>query len=50
MCCQAGEELMKEKPELAEVIGPKISDLEQQFTDLEQTTKDKGERLFDANR
>lgn len=41
---------MKEKPELAELILPKIQDLQQQFVDLEQTTKDKGERLFDANR
>lgn len=47
---KAGEELMKEKPELAELILPKIQDLQQQFVDLEQTTKDKGERLFDANR
>lgn len=47
---QAGEELKKEKPELAEIVQPKIKDLGQQFDDLEQTTKDKGERLFDANR
>ncbi|CAH0387321.1 unnamed protein product [Bemisia tabaci] len=47
---QAGEEIMKEKPELAELIGPKIADLGNTFDDLEVTTKDKGERLFDANR
>ena len=47
---QAGEELVKEKPEMAEMIGPKISELNQHFEDLESTTKDKGERLFDANR
>lgn len=41
---------MKEKPELAELIQPKIAELKQQFDDLERTTKDKGERLFDANR
>lgn len=41
---------MKEKPELAEVISPKISDLSEQFGDLEDMTKEKGERLFDANR
>lgn len=41
---------MKEKPELAELIQPKISELRQQFDDLERTTKEKGERLFDANR
>jgi len=47
---QAAEELVKEKPELAELIEPKISELCQQFDDLERTTKEKGERLFDANR
>lgn len=47
---QAGEELKKEKPEMAEVIQPKIDELEKQFEDLERTTKEKGERLFDANR
>ena len=47
---QAAEELVKEKPELAELIEPKISELSQQFDDLERTTKEKGERLFDANR
>ena len=41
---------MKEKPELAEVVSPKISDLSEQFGDLEMMTKEKGERLFDANR
>lgn len=45
-----GTELTKEKPELAEVIGPKVTDLVEQFNDLETMTKDKGERLFDANR
>ncbi|XP_065222377.1 spectrin beta chain isoform X2 [Planococcus citri] len=47
---QAGEDLVKEKPEMAEIIKPKIADLSEQFDDLEKTTKDKGERLFDANR
>ncbi|KAJ4442212.1 hypothetical protein ANN_12078 [Periplaneta americana] len=47
---QASEELMKEKPELAELIEPRIAELGQQFDDLERTTKEKGERLFDANR
>ncbi|KAG8212716.1 hypothetical protein J437_LFUL019632, partial [Ladona fulva] len=47
---KAGEELMKQKPELAEVIVPKIQELGQQFDDLDRTTKEKGERLFDANR
>ncbi|KAK6634026.1 hypothetical protein RUM44_004633 [Polyplax serrata] len=47
---QSGEELMKEKPELADYIKPKIGELSQSFDHLETTTKDKGERLFDANR
>uniref|UniRef100_T1HWC3 Spectrin beta chain n=1 Tax=Rhodnius prolixus TaxID=13249 RepID=T1HWC3_RHOPR len=34
----------------SEVIGPKVTDLVEQFNDLETMTKDKGERLFDANR
>ncbi|XP_050300402.1 spectrin beta chain isoform X2 [Anthonomus grandis grandis] len=46
----AGEELAKEKPEYANVISPKIEELADQFDVLEQTTKEKGERLFDANR
>jgi spectrin beta len=41
---------MKEKPELAELILPKTQELGSQFDDLERTTKEKGERLFDANR
>ncbi|XP_024081152.1 spectrin beta chain isoform X3 [Cimex lectularius] len=47
---QAGKELMKEKPELAEIVSPKITDLSEQFSTLEKMTKDKGEQLFDANR
>lgn len=35
---------------MAEIIQPKINDLVQHFEDLELTTTDKGERLFDANR
>ncbi|XP_064119290.1 spectrin beta chain-like isoform X5 [Macrobrachium nipponense] len=47
---KAGEELVKEKPEMADMIGPKISELNRHFDALETTTKEKGERLFDANR
>jgi len=35
---------------LADLVKPKINELDQQFTHLEDTTKEKGERLFDANR
>lgn len=47
---KAGEELAKEKPEYADVIKPKLEELADHFDVLEQTTKEKGERLFDANR
>lgn len=47
---QAADDLTKEKPEYANFIQPKMSELGEQFDDLERTTKDKGERLFDANR
>lgn len=32
------------------MVQPKIGELSQQFEHLERTTKEKGERLFDANR
>lgn len=47
---KAADDLMKEKPEFTNIIQPKLSELSEQFDDLEHTTKDKGERLFDANR
>lgn len=47
---QSGEDLAKEKQDWALVIYPELSELEQQFEALEVATKDKGERLFDANR
>lgn len=47
---KSGDELVKEKPEFAQTVQPKIEELADQFDVLEQTTKEKGERLFDANR
>ncbi|CAG0894530.1 unnamed protein product, partial [Darwinula stevensoni] len=47
---QAGEDLMHEKPEMAGIIQPRIEDLTERFEELQQVTKEKGERLFDANR
>lgn len=47
---QAGEGLLKDKPEAAEQVGPVLESLSNQWEELENTTKDKGERLFDANR
>ena len=51
-CCaiQEGEELMRERPDLSPVVQPKLDELNQQWQDLEDTTKQKGQKLFDANR
>lgn len=47
---QAGRDLMAEKPELAPLIEPQLAEIAQQFEALENTTTQKGEKLFDANR
>ncbi|XP_011882724.1 PREDICTED: spectrin beta chain isoform X2 [Vollenhovia emeryi] len=47
---QAANELIQQKPDLAEIIKPKVTELAEQFVELETTTHDKGERLFDSNR
>ncbi|XP_056020671.1 spectrin beta chain-like isoform X15 [Ostrea edulis] len=47
---QSGEGLMQEKPECREQIAPILSSLQEQWDELEGTTKSKAERLFDANR
>ncbi|XP_030854304.1 spectrin beta chain, non-erythrocytic 1 isoform X1 [Strongylocentrotus purpuratus] len=44
-----GDELIKEKPETREEVEAKIADLEQQWNELENTTKTKGKTLFEAN-
>lgn len=41
---------MQEKPECREQIAPILSSLQEQWDELEGTTKSKAERLFDANR
>ena len=41
---------MRMKPETREQIEPMLADLNKQWEDLETTTKEKGEKLFDANR
>ncbi|XP_014212217.1 spectrin beta chain isoform X3 [Copidosoma floridanum] len=46
----AADELIQLKPEFAETIEPKVKELADQFDELETTTREKGERLFDANR
>ena len=35
---------------MASIIDPRLDELRQQWKELEDTTTDKGERLFDANR
>ena len=35
---------------MAQEIQPKLDELQRQWDDLERTTQDKGQRLFDANR
>jgi len=47
---EEGESIMAAKPETREQILPMLSELSTQWEDLETTTKEKGERLFDANR
>uniref|UniRef100_A0A4D5R949 Spectrin beta chain n=1 Tax=Scolopendra viridis TaxID=118503 RepID=A0A4D5R949_SCOVI len=47
---QAGQELLTEKPEFKTVIEPRLAELTHHFEELETTTQDKGQQLFDANR
>ncbi|KFD65474.1 hypothetical protein M514_22400 [Trichuris suis] len=42
--------LMAEKPELMSLIDPHVAELSSQWEELEGQTKEKGQRLFDANR
>lgn len=46
----SGQELLRAKPEMSEVISPKMSELGEEFEALQTNTKEKGERLFDAKR
>ncbi|XP_065563390.1 spectrin beta chain-like isoform X3 [Artemia franciscana] len=47
---QAAEDLIREKPGMMEVISPRVGEISLQFDELQKVTKEKGERLFDANR
>ena len=47
---ECGETLLKDKPEMAEMIGPKLGELGSEFDTLEEKTEEKGERLFDSKR
>ncbi|XP_071833448.1 spectrin beta chain, non-erythrocytic 1-like isoform X4 [Apostichopus japonicus] len=43
------EELIREKPETEEVVRQHINDLENQWTELEDTTQEKGKKLSEEN-
>ena len=47
---QSGRALLAAKPEMAELVGPRMDELTAQFDRLEEDTREKGERLFDAKR
>ncbi|XP_074662524.1 spectrin beta chain-like isoform X4 [Tubulanus polymorphus] len=49
-CEQDGDELVRQKPEWNERIEERLNQLKTQWDELEDTTKDKGARLFDANK
>jgi spectrin beta len=46
----AAERLSEEKPEFLEFIDPHVEELATQWEQLEKTTEEKGQKLFDANR
>ncbi|KAK0414269.1 hypothetical protein QR680_007238 [Steinernema hermaphroditum] len=46
----AAVRLAEEKPEFLEMIDPQILDISTQWEQLEKTTEEKGQKLFDANR
>ncbi|XP_051900167.1 spectrin beta chain, non-erythrocytic 4-like isoform X2 [Pristis pectinata] len=45
-----GQELIKEKPELATVVRKKLDEIHECWTVLESTTQEKARHLFDVNR
>jgi len=47
---ESGDALLRAKPEMSELVAPKLDDLSTKFTKLEKDTEEKGERLFDAKR
>merc|ERR1712106_545599 len=47
---ESGQALLKAKPEMSELVSPKLEDLGYQFDKLETDTQEKGEKLFDAKR
>lgn len=47
---QEGEQMKADQPDLAPIVDSKLDDIERQFDNLEIATKEKGQKLFDANR
>merc|ERR1719245_1891128 len=47
---ESGQALLNAKPEMNELVSPKLDDLTSQFTKLEEDTHEKGEKLVDAKR
>ncbi|CAH1792317.1 unnamed protein product [Owenia fusiformis] len=47
---QDAENLLREKPEMAEQVQPRLDELRRQWEELESHSNEKGEKLFDANR
>merc|ERR1719334_788045 len=45
---QSGRALLEAKPEMNDLVAPKLEELSAQFDKLEADTQEKGERLFDA--
>ena len=50
MMQQSGRALLAAKPEMAELVGPRMDQLTGQFDRLEENAREEGERLFDAKR
>ncbi|XP_034783719.2 spectrin beta chain, erythrocytic-like isoform X1 [Acipenser ruthenus] len=47
---QEGEQLMLAKPELTPLVSKRLDEVHRLWDELESTTQDKAQRLFDANR
>merc|ERR1719232_1991719 len=47
---ESGQALLNAKPEMNELVSPKLDDLTSQFDKLEKDTHEKGEKLVDAKR
>eukprot|EP00058_Branchiostoma_floridae_P003661 XP_002589149.1 hypothetical protein BRAFLDRAFT_124053 [Branchiostoma floridae] len=47
---QNGDDLIREKPETADVVNDRLRQLQEQWDELENTTQSKAQKLFDANK